>query len=156
MTFTHVYADWQVAAPVITEDTQNMTVVITCETEGAVIRYTTDGSEPTVDSKIYTEPIEIIGEMTVRARAFATGLYVSEVSEITVIGFSGVETVTADGLKVCKEGGNIVVYTDKAISLPVYTLDGHIVKIVNLAAGRNVIESLDRNIYIIGNVKINL
>ena len=156
MTFTLVYADWQTAAPELQQDADNNTVVITCPTEGAEIRYTTDGSEPTAESELYTGPIEAENGLTVRARAFANGLYDSEISELTVSGFSGVDTVLADGLKVCKEGGNVVVYSDKAISLPVYTLDGNIAKIINVIAGRNVIENLDSNIYIIGNVRIKL
>ena len=157
MTFTHVYADWQVAAPVITEDTANNTAVITCDTEGAVIRYTVDGSEPTEESEIYTGPIEFTGkDMTIRARAFADGMYASESSELTVSGTSGVDVMSLDGVKVCKEGGNAVVYSDKAFGLPVYTLDGHLVRIVNVEPGRNVIDSLDSNVYIIGNVRIKL
>ncbi len=156
MTFTHVYADWQVVAPEISEDLENHIVVISCATEGAVIRYTLDGSEPTAESAIYTEPIEIVSDMTIRARAFADGLYESEVSELKVSGFSGVETISIDGLKVCKEEGNAVVYSDKATSIPVYTLDGHLIKIVNVEAGRNLIDNLDSNLYIIGNVRIKL
>ncbi|MDE6549687.1 MAG: chitobiase/beta-hexosaminidase C-terminal domain-containing protein [Muribaculaceae bacterium] len=156
MTFTLVYADWQTAAPELQQDAENNTVIISCPTEGAEIRYTTDGSEPTGDSQLYTGPINAENGITVRARAFANGLYDSEVTELTVSGLSGVETVSVDGVKVCKEGANVVVYSDKAISLPIYTLDGHIVMIVNVAAGRNVIENLDSNIYIIGNVRIKL
>ena len=53
-------------------------VELTAE-EGATIRYTTDGSVPTVDnSTVYTKPIEIIGTMVIRARAFQNGLQPSE------------------------------------------------------------------------------
>ena len=46
---------------------------------GATIRYTTDGSIPTVDNSfVYAEPIEIIGTMVIRARAFQPGLQPSE------------------------------------------------------------------------------
>ena len=156
MTFTLVYADWQTAAPELQQDAENNTVVITCPTDGAEIRYTTDGSEPTATSELYTGPIHVENGITVRARAFADGLYGSEVTELLVSGLSGVETVNLEGVKICKEGANVVVYSDKAISLPVYTLDGHIVMIVNVAEGRNVIDNLDSNIYIIGNVRIKL
>ena len=37
---------------------------------GAVIRYTTDGSRPTVNSPIYSTPIAVSGPAAVRARAF--------------------------------------------------------------------------------------
>ena len=46
---------------------------------GATIRYTTDGSIPTVDNgTVYTGPIEITGTMVIRARAFQAGLQPSD------------------------------------------------------------------------------
>ena len=37
-------------------------ITLQTETEGAEIYYTTDGSEPTVESSLYTEPIQVAGE----------------------------------------------------------------------------------------------
>ena len=45
--------------------------------EGAEIRYTTDGSEPTANSPRYTEPLSILQTMTVRATAYRNGKPVS-------------------------------------------------------------------------------
>ena len=46
---------------------------------GATIRYTTDGSIPTVDNgNMYTGPIDITGTMVLRARAFQNGLQPSD------------------------------------------------------------------------------
>jgi hypothetical protein len=39
-------------------------------TPGAVIHYTTDGSEPGIDSPTYTQPLEISETVTIKARAF--------------------------------------------------------------------------------------
>lgn len=50
------------------------TVSITCETEDAVIRYTTDGSEPTEASTIYTEPFQVSATTTIKAKAWKTDL----------------------------------------------------------------------------------
>jgi hypothetical protein len=59
-------------------------VSIACETPGAQIRYTTDGSEPTQDSPLYADPIPVTGKTTIKARGFknlwvpggiATGVY---------------------------------------------------------------------------------
>ncbi|MDE6311934.1 MAG: chitobiase/beta-hexosaminidase C-terminal domain-containing protein [Muribaculaceae bacterium] len=47
---------------------------ITCETEGAEIYYTLDGTEPTAESEKYTAPIEIYdGKWTVKAVAIKDG-----------------------------------------------------------------------------------
>ena len=40
---------------------------------GATIRYTTDGSEPTATSAVYTAPFSLPGSATVKARAFKAG-----------------------------------------------------------------------------------
>ena len=49
-------------------------VKITCDTEGAKIYYTTDASEPTAESKLYTNEIEISSTTVLRAKAFKEGL----------------------------------------------------------------------------------
>jgi hypothetical protein len=53
-------------------DTYNepISVTIACETAGAVIRYTTDGSDPNGGSQLYTEPILINSDTTFRAIAY--------------------------------------------------------------------------------------
>jgi hypothetical protein len=53
-----------------------ITVVLTTEpwSYGATIHYTTDGSEPTESSPIYTGPFEISRTCVVRAKAFKPGL----------------------------------------------------------------------------------
>ena len=50
-----------------------MNVALTCATEGAKIYYTTDGSNPTESSELYTAPFEISSTVTVKARAYAEG-----------------------------------------------------------------------------------
>jgi len=45
-------------------------VTITCDTSEASIRYTTDGSEPTESSSIYSSPISISSTSTLKARAY--------------------------------------------------------------------------------------
>ena len=49
-------------------DAQNVT--ITCETSGAEIRYTLDGSEPSTSSTLYTGAINIPSSKTLKAKAF--------------------------------------------------------------------------------------
>ena len=45
-----------------------------CRTEGAAIHYTLDGSEPTEDSPLYTEPFVLDKSARIRARAFKDGM----------------------------------------------------------------------------------
>ena len=74
ITLTAVWEDvGPVAAPVFTPEAgallPSQTVTLTCETENAVIHYTTDGAAPTEESPVYTEPIPIYGSTVIKAIA---------------------------------------------------------------------------------------
>lgn len=56
---------------------------ITCATADAVIRYTTDGSEPTETSTVYSAPVAISGTTTLKAKAWKTGMEASMVATAT-------------------------------------------------------------------------
>ncbi len=56
-------------------------VSINSATKGAEIRYTTDRTEPTESSAIFTDPIQIYSTTTFKAKAFKAGWNVSEVAE---------------------------------------------------------------------------
>lgn len=58
-------------------------VTISCATSGATIRYTTNGSDPTSSSAVYTGPITVSSTTTVRARAFRAGMSDSAVASAT-------------------------------------------------------------------------
>lgn len=98
----------QTAAPVISPQPQNYQVAqkITLKdsTSGAIIYYTTDGSEPGIGSQVYSTPIPVSTQETVRAIAAAPGYspspvvggpYVIEVLS-TLAGDSG-HQFTGDG-----------------------------------------------------------
>ncbi len=55
-------------------------VSASCGTDGAVIRYTTDGTEPDEESPRYDGPLEITSPSTVKAKAFCEGLVPSPTS----------------------------------------------------------------------------
>lgn len=59
------------------------TMTMTSATAGAVIRYTTDGSEPTKDSTVYSAPITVPKGTTIRAFAAANGYAPSGISMLT-------------------------------------------------------------------------
>lgn len=47
-------------------------VTISCSTAGAVIRYTTDGVDPTQSDPVYTSPVPVDHSMTLKAKAWKT------------------------------------------------------------------------------------
>ncbi|UYZ21811.1 chitobiase/beta-hexosaminidase C-terminal domain-containing protein [Mesobacillus jeotgali] len=54
-------------------------VTLSTDTEGATIHYTTDGSEPTASSPVYSAPITVNADMTIKALAVKEGLTSSKV-----------------------------------------------------------------------------
>ncbi|SDB48670.1 Chitobiase/beta-hexosaminidase C-terminal domain-containing protein [Ruminococcaceae bacterium FB2012] len=62
---------------------KNTAVTLSCSTDGAVIRYTTDGSEPTEKSPVYTAPIFVSEAVTVKAAAFKAGMLPSDVLTVS-------------------------------------------------------------------------
>jgi chitinase len=76
-----------VAAPVVSPaggtyaTEQNVTA--SCATEGATIRYTTDGTEPTENSTIWSGVLTISHSTTIKLKAFKTGMNNSTVAAAT-------------------------------------------------------------------------
>lgn len=58
----------------------NVNLQLSCATAGATIRYTTDGSEPTRQSNVYNSSININGNTSIRAKAFADGMLPSAIA----------------------------------------------------------------------------
>lgn len=93
-----------VALPIITWNSSTNKATITCSTTGATIYYTTDGSEPTASSTVYSEAISLSNSTTVRAIAIKEGTasviakedcYVTHPSALAVLGYKG-GTVSGD------------------------------------------------------------
>ncbi|MBQ3709113.1 MAG: chitobiase/beta-hexosaminidase C-terminal domain-containing protein [Bacteroidales bacterium] len=57
-------------------------VEITCATEGAVIYYTTDGTDPNDESMVYEEPIHIDSDVTLKAIAMLEGYDNSNIATV--------------------------------------------------------------------------
>jgi nicotinamidase-related amidase len=64
--------------------------------DGAEIRYTTDGSEPTVKSTLYTKPIVVDSTVTLRATAFVKGRPASLPSEAFYVKMAAAEPPKPD------------------------------------------------------------
>lgn len=60
-------------------------VVISCATEGAVVRYTLDGSEPGEESGVYAASFNVFDTTTVKARAFVEGMRPSAVASARIV-----------------------------------------------------------------------
>lgn len=65
------------------EYTEAQSVTIACATDGATIHYTTDGTEPTAESPVYTEAIAVGETMTIKAIAMKEGMTNSEIATAT-------------------------------------------------------------------------
>jgi len=62
----------------------SQSVTISCSTNGATIRYTLDGSEPTSSSTTYSGPIAVnTGTVTIKAKAFMSGMTNSSTASAT-------------------------------------------------------------------------
>ncbi|MCR5646181.1 MAG: chitobiase/beta-hexosaminidase C-terminal domain-containing protein [Bacteroidales bacterium] len=87
-------ASQTVATPVFSMSSgtyyEEIDVEITCATDGATIYYTTDGNEPTIESTVYTEPIHVAGNMTLKAFAVKEGFDDSNVATANYVVFTNV------------------------------------------------------------------
>lgn len=74
-----------VLAPAGGEVELGTTVTITCATDGATIHYTIDGTAPTTDSPVYSDPIVINTTTTVKAFAIKEDMQDSQVASAEYI-----------------------------------------------------------------------
>lgn len=78
ISYNFVYIDHVAAAPVLTYDQANKSVVMECATPDAEIRFTIDGTEPTAATgSRYEGPVAVVGNATYTARAFRSDLFES-------------------------------------------------------------------------------
>lgn len=83
-----------VATPVISGTTPfegSTQVSINCETSGAQVYYTTDGSDPTTSSTLYSEPFTINATTTVKAIAVLNG----ETSNVATKTFTAIPAISS-------------------------------------------------------------
>ena len=112
-------------------------VSIACATEGAVIYYTVDGTEPTAESTEYKDEIEITANVTVKAIAIK-GEAKSEVVEAAyTIDFTANEDEELAGVTVYPNPSNGLFNIDLpvAATIEVFASNGVLTQRVNAAAG---------------------
>ena len=90
-----------------TDFTGETEIKLSTGASGLTIRYTTDGSEPTLASTIYEEPFEISSSATVKARAFKDGDPVGYVTHREYKKSSGEKSA---GLQKAENGLNYTYY----------------------------------------------
>ncbi len=90
-----------VAAPRILRDEDGM-VSFTCATPGVEIRYTLDGTIPTIDSPIYKAPVKFIAGGTVVAVASRSGLIPSTPAEALLPAMIPSKEILPQGTKVLR------------------------------------------------------
>ena len=92
-------------------------VTITCATEGATIYYTTDETDPTQESTLYSSPVSITTTgTTLKAIAVKDGLVDSNVASATY-------TIQPEAPVISEQNGEIVITAAKGLSI-YYTTDG--------------------------------
>ena len=135
----------QVATPTFNpaqgEYTEAQNVTIACETEDATIHYTTDGTEPTAESPVYSEAIAVGETMTIKAIAMKEGMTNSEIASATytinipvpVEGKTFVKVTAADQLVAGKK--YIIVSGNKALGT---TPTGNFLTAIDVTAGDEV------------------
>ncbi len=90
-------------------------VVLTSTTQNAVIRYTTDGSEPTSNSQVYTGTIRVSSSTTIKAKAFKDGMTASAtVTAVYTINIGGEQPgITPWAPNTSYRQGDLVSYNGK-------------------------------------------
>lgn len=91
-------------------------VTISCATAGATIHYTTDGTDPTESSAVYSTPIPVSVTTTIKAKAYKTGMTPSSIASglyrfpVDVANIAALRAGATDGTIYRLTGQGIVTY----------------------------------------------
>ena len=107
-------------------------VTLTCATDGATIRYTLDGADPTESSPVYSGPIRIETDTTIKARAWKSGMnpsaIIAETYTYDVAQDAPEGDYFADPIKISGASGSRVIEDNSAYTVedgePWHTLQG--------------------------------
>ncbi|GHU10148.1 hypothetical protein FACS1894151_09220 [Spirochaetia bacterium] len=102
------------------------TVSLNTTTSGAAIRYTTDSSDPTSDSTLYTIPIVISASTTIKAIAVKEGVQDSDILtvEYTVLTAAAPTASLAEGTVIVTDSSTVSLNTGTAGAAIYYTTNG--------------------------------
>ena len=99
---------------------EHLQLMLTSATEGATIYYTTDGTTPTTNSTVYTNPLELTSDCLVRAIAVREGWVTSNVTSYSF----RLADVTVATPQIVRNGNVITITTATAGAAIYYTTDG--------------------------------
>ncbi|MBQ2574531.1 MAG: chitobiase/beta-hexosaminidase C-terminal domain-containing protein, partial [Bacteroidales bacterium] len=104
--------------------TQNITIA--CATDGATIRYTLDGTDPTETSTEYTAAIEVSANTTIKAKAWKNGLTASEIAtaEYVITNYTPLDAPTFSPVAGTYTGAQNITISASDGATILYTLDG--------------------------------
>ncbi len=121
--------------------TEPQTVTITCETEGAEIRYTVDGSEPMAASTLYSEPLILTKATTLKAKAFKEKW---EPSETAVLQLGVIATIEFEDLPVTAPLSSNTSITARALDEDGQPVSTYLT--LSVSAGNTVFVSYDEEL----------
>ncbi len=120
---------------------QAINVSLATTTEGASIYYTTNGSEPTQSSTLYTTPINVSSPMTIMARGYAEGYEPSAVVSaeygfvVPISNLSELRTQNADNTTVYKVMSDVVLTYQRSSRNQKYVQDHDAAVLIDDTAG---------------------
>lgn len=116
-----------VAAPSFTpnggEVVAGTEVTIACNTEGATIYYTLDGTEPSTASSVYSAPVAITASCTLKAIATYEGM---DNSVVTSADFTVIEAAQFGYVKTITSGKNYLIFSSDKVAVPLTGTYGYI------------------------------
>jgi hypothetical protein len=127
--------------------TSSVNITITCAAADAQITYTTDGSEPTQSSTLYTGPFTLLQNTTVKAKAFksefndsytVSASFTIEDTQNTQVPLNQLEEVKVYPNPYISSGSNPITFASSGATskdVTIYTISGKLVKKLQIHAG---------------------
>ena len=98
------------------------------------------------DEAVEVKPFRVYATSSVGANQIETLIPGSVVT--------GVEGVEVEGVRIIRDGASLIIDADEAGELKIYAVDGRLVRVLKLTAGRNVTDSPEPGVYVIGSTRV--
>lgn len=111
--------------------------------------YTETDSENGTNSNVTLRPFTVYATSNIGVSNFPLNV------DVTNMIPTGIELpATAQGFSVAREGNSLIIYSDSDTTMNVFSITGQLVKTLQLAKGRNVVDDLTPGVYIINSQKV--